>query len=361
LKTIALTDHQTFDGIPEALDFGELFGIRVIPAVELYTGIRRDDGRVHQRRDVLVYFPDTAQFRRRQAAGWDEETWQLFNDGWNRRLDGSQWGDVPIRRVTEWARARGGVPVLAHPGLLSAERFHHEGWAYSAFERLFRETGLAGIEISHSKLPFNENTQRYAPLVRQYNQTHPEDPILFTMGTDSHAPDGIGRANLTEQTVRFVAQELVDGGPDSLHSAILRALQEAAGRIGRQAGLYTKRDEVLNGIYPVDSPRDRPLSVTRIDSEAASDTICAGIKMIDGRPMIIAINRGRQEHHEGKAWGAIDVSDSVLSELDRTPELQLREAITGEEYIRSVADLARNGLRVGLPPMGTQFLIVEGP
>jgi predicted metal-dependent phosphoesterase TrpH len=35
LAAMALTDHDTFDGVPEALDAGRKFGIRVVPGVEL--------------------------------------------------------------------------------------------------------------------------------------------------------------------------------------------------------------------------------------------------------------------------------------------------------------------------------------
>ncbi len=37
LKAIALTDHDTLDGIPEALYYGEKFGIEVIPGIEIST------------------------------------------------------------------------------------------------------------------------------------------------------------------------------------------------------------------------------------------------------------------------------------------------------------------------------------
>ena len=204
LKTIALTDHQCFDGIEQALEIGAMLGVQVIPAIELYTGIRSGD-HLEQRRDILVYFPDVPRFLNWWKQGLDAESWQLFNDGWNRKVDSSQWGDVHVRRVTEWSRAHGGVAVLAHPGLWSSEQFHQEGWSFEAFERLFLETGLDGIEISHSRLPFEENTWRFVPLVQQYNQRHADAPIVFTAGTDSHTPEGIGRANLTEAAVTFMA------------------------------------------------------------------------------------------------------------------------------------------------------------
>ena len=235
LKTIALTDHQCFDGIEQALEIGDMLGVQVIPAIELYTGMRSAwAGRVEQRRDILVYFPDVPRFLSWWRQGLDAESWKLFNDGWNRKLDGSEWGDVPVQRVTDWARAHGGVPVLAHPGLWSRERFHQDGWSFETFEQLFLETGLGGIEISHSRLPFEENTRRFVPLVQRFNQLHPESPIVFTMGTDSHTPEGIGRANLTEAAVAFIAgafaPEAEGSAAPALRKAIVKCLEDAARR-----------------------------------------------------------------------------------------------------------------------------------
>ena len=148
----------------------------------------------------------------------------MFNDGWNRKLDGSKWGDVLVQRVTDWARAHGGVSVLAHPGLWSSERFHQDSWSFEAFEQLFTETGLAGIEISHSRLPFEENTLRFVPLVQHFNQLHPDNPIVFTMGTDSHTPEGIGRANLTKAAIMFIAEAFAPEG--SAASALRKTIVE---------------------------------------------------------------------------------------------------------------------------------------
>jgi hypothetical protein len=61
MKAIAISDHDVFDGQLEAIAAGEIFGIRVIPAIEFYTarpGI-----------EILGFFPDIAQFQRLLAAG----------------------------------------------------------------------------------------------------------------------------------------------------------------------------------------------------------------------------------------------------------------------------------------------------
>jgi len=52
LEAVAITDHDTTDGVPEALAAGEAFGILVIPGVEINTDT--ETGHV----DILGYFLD---------------------------------------------------------------------------------------------------------------------------------------------------------------------------------------------------------------------------------------------------------------------------------------------------------------
>ena len=52
LKALALTDHDTIDGLPEAMAAGQEFGIEVIPGVEI--SARHPNGSMH----ILGYFLD---------------------------------------------------------------------------------------------------------------------------------------------------------------------------------------------------------------------------------------------------------------------------------------------------------------
>ena len=358
LKTIAITDHQCFDGVEQALETGKLLAVQVIPAIELYTGIRRK-ARVEQRRDILVYFPDVPRFLNWWQQGLDAETWQLFNDGWNRKLNGSEWGDVPIRRVTDWARAHGGVPVLAHPGLWSREHFHDNDWSFDAFEQLFLETGLAGIEISHSRLPFEENTKRFVPLVKQFNKQHADNPIVFTMGTDSHTPEGIGRANLTEEAVTYIARAFALERPAALavRTRIVDSLQDATLRITEKMPLYQLRDEVLRHEYAGFQAYERPLAVQRTDVDQPSDTILAGIKEYQGQSVVVAVNAGRREQFAGKDWGSLDVAKVLAIQDAAETVYEFEDLITGERYRFTGSQLVNDGLHVGLQPNAVQFLM----
>ena len=43
LHAIAITDHDTIDGLPEAMAAGELHGVRIVPGVELSTHFGDDE------------------------------------------------------------------------------------------------------------------------------------------------------------------------------------------------------------------------------------------------------------------------------------------------------------------------------
>ena len=50
IDMIAITDHDTVDGIPEAIEAGKKYGVEVIPGLEISSDIR--DREVH----LLAYF-----------------------------------------------------------------------------------------------------------------------------------------------------------------------------------------------------------------------------------------------------------------------------------------------------------------
>jgi hypothetical protein len=54
MRAIAITDHDVFDGVPEALEAGPIFGIDVIPGVEFYTNSPGTE--------IIAWFPDGARF-----------------------------------------------------------------------------------------------------------------------------------------------------------------------------------------------------------------------------------------------------------------------------------------------------------
>ncbi len=236
LTAVAVTDHDTIDGLPEALAAGERLGIRVVPGVE----INLEHERITM--DMLGYF-----LGGRPGAELEAELAELrlYRDERNRRIverlaelgyplgpddlaaaagDGAvgrpHIGEALVRRgyvgsISEaferflsrgapaWVdrrrlslgaalrllRASGGLPVLAHPGIIRTDA--------AGLEHMVREAarlGVAGIECYYPL--HDEATVAFClALADKY-------ALVPTGGSDYHGsvkPDarlGIGSAGL---------------------------------------------------------------------------------------------------------------------------------------------------------------------
>ncbi|MEW5865551.1 MAG: PHP domain-containing protein [Bacillota bacterium] len=221
VTALALTDHDTVDGVFEAASAGRKYQVRVIPGVELSTDI--EDAEIH----ILGYYVDvsSAKFRRalhalregraRRAQKILEKldklgikiplsyVFSLGKDGFVGRSQvframvnlgyarperrygdfekylGKQgaayvehYGFTPREAVAAVLSA-GGVPVLAHPGRTAGDSIVTD----------LIEAGLAGIEAyypTHSP----EIVKRWVAVARRHN-------LIVTGGSDFHgvAPD----------------------------------------------------------------------------------------------------------------------------------------------------------------------------
>jgi hypothetical protein len=65
MRAIAVTDHDVFDGVPEALAAGTIFGVEVIAGIEFYTN--------RPGTEILGWFPDGERFLRWYATGREQE------------------------------------------------------------------------------------------------------------------------------------------------------------------------------------------------------------------------------------------------------------------------------------------------
>jgi hypothetical protein len=220
LRAIAITDHDTVDGLAEALAAGERLGVRVVPGVEV--NIEHDQVTM----DVLGYFlggcPNDqlrerlAELRRyrdernaRIVARLDELGLPLdpedlaalaengavgrphigeamrrrgyvgsISEAFERYLRRGAPAWVDRRRLSlgsalRLLRGSGGLPVLAHPGILRTD----EG----GLERIVRDAarlGLAGIECYYP-LHDGEATARFLALAARYG-------LAPTGGSDYH-------------------------------------------------------------------------------------------------------------------------------------------------------------------------------
>jgi predicted metal-dependent phosphoesterase TrpH len=215
LRTIAVTDHDCLRGYPIAKQFAAGLGLEVIPGVELSSEIGGLD--IH----ILGYFCDIedktlnsrleemkeARYHRAvkivanlnslgldlrfetvaniagdaaigrphiAAAMLKEELIYSFREAFDKYIGYESPAYVEKlamepREVFQMILGAGGLPVLAHPGIISVD------------ERIpqFIRDGLAGIEVFHSE---HSSTVRkhYARYCQKYN-------LAFTGGSDFHS------------------------------------------------------------------------------------------------------------------------------------------------------------------------------
>lgn len=217
LTAIALTDHDTFEGVGEALEAGLSQTVRVIPASEVTAQFK--DQELH----ILAYFPEKAAWKtgplqeklavarqirldrarkmvarlnklgvtielddvlkisgkgsvgrphiarallaRGQVQSYDEAFIRFLNRG------SSAWVDKP-RLASEEAiqliHASGGLAVLAHPGLL------RDGQIPAVLEN----QGIDGVEVYHTK--------HDARLSKRFLEWTRKRGLLATAGSDCH-------------------------------------------------------------------------------------------------------------------------------------------------------------------------------
>ncbi|UVI27847.1 PHP domain-containing protein [Paenibacillus spongiae] len=219
LAAIAITDHDTVDGIEEAMQAGERLGITVVPGVEIstvaggndihilgyYTDWRNEDWRaklsglltVRDRRNdmilerlrslgIAISMDEVLEEAHRQgkdsgsigrphiaAVLLAKGTVSTMQEAFDRYLaSGAQAYANPPRlhpfEAIEWIREAGGTSVIAHPGLYGDD---------GLVEQLIRH-GAEGIEVFHSDHS-PEDEERYGRLARKYN-------LIVTGGSDFH-------------------------------------------------------------------------------------------------------------------------------------------------------------------------------
>ena len=219
LTTIALTDHDTTNGLAEAQAAGATLGVTVIPGIEINTYLPQGRGEAH----VLGYYLDTAnpdlqaflrflrdarvQRGERMVALLREQgydiTWERvrelargtvgrphvalalmekgyaesISDAFNRYISPGRPAYVPRFKMApedavRMLRSVRGVPVLAHPMRLY-------GLEDDLLPRLM-EAGLLGLECYYGD--YDEPTvEHLLALAEQYG-------LVATGGTDYHGP-----------------------------------------------------------------------------------------------------------------------------------------------------------------------------
>ena len=216
LTAIAITDHDTMDGVERAIQRGAELGVEVIPGVELNTDY--DDHEVH----VLGYYLDftnpslqkeLAELRDARVNRMRLMVEKLATVGVQISYDrvreiagegaigrphlaraimeagyASEWEEifqkligrgcpayVPRTKLTPTDAVKlilevGGVPVLAHPGLNDLDEIIPD----------LIKAGLQGMEIYHYDHT-DADIEHYEEMAQQYG-------LFFTGGSDCHGP-----------------------------------------------------------------------------------------------------------------------------------------------------------------------------
>jgi len=228
LAAMALTDHDTVDGLPEAVAAGQEFGVEVIPGVEIsaqFPGgtmhilglfVEYHNGRLDERLAVLkqaridrnpriiaklnaLGIPITMEkvdqisgggqvgrphiARALMEAGYVQDLQEAFDKylGWHRPAYVSKFRFPPEAALAMIREAKG-IPVLAHPFTLGL------GSAY-ALKNLIIELkglGLAGLEVYYSEHT-PEQEALYLKLVRELD-------LQISGGSDFH---GLNKPEIT--------------------------------------------------------------------------------------------------------------------------------------------------------------------
>ena len=228
LTAMALTDHDTVDGLPEAVAAGETLGVEVIPGVEISAqfpggtmhilGLAIDytNGHLDERLAVLqrarternpqivaklnalgipitmarveeisgggqVGRPHIA--RALMEAGYVQDLQEAFDRylGWRKPAYVSKFRFPPEQALAMIKEAKG-IPVLAHPFTLN------QGSAYALKNVIIelKGLGLAGLEVFYSDHT-PEQIALYLKLARELN-------LLITGGSDYH---GLNKPEIT--------------------------------------------------------------------------------------------------------------------------------------------------------------------
>lgn len=219
VTALAMTDHDTVDGIPEAMKAGAEVGIEVIPGIELSS---RFDGRETH---ILGYFFDwqnetlRSRLRRQQTSrhernprvvtklnqlglklsyeevkakagsgsigrphiadvlvekGYVKSVKEAFDRYLAEGAPAYVLRDLPdAREAIGWIREAGGVPVLAHPHWTK-----RQGQELQAMCKTLKDAGLMGIEVFYSTHT-RRQTSEYLELARKLD-------LLLTGGSDFH-------------------------------------------------------------------------------------------------------------------------------------------------------------------------------
>jgi len=242
IKNLALTDHNSFDGVKEAVEEGKKWGINVIPAFEIRVDgdevlgyfidyenkdfireIKIVQNRVSDRVKKIIlklndkginvsfedllerYKPNKNPLEIHLIKYLSEKGYGEIQELWGKYIRETGETYVPIEEVSAPDMIKiiaeyGGVPVLAHPWVSTKSKKLLEE---ENFVKLV-EAGLKGIEIDNGdrdERRDEKTLERIKELAKKYN-------LIITSGSDFHGATLI-KISGTHQIGKFNCDEKV--------------------------------------------------------------------------------------------------------------------------------------------------------
>ena len=235
ITTIAITDHDGVNGISEALDAGKKYGVKVIPSIELSTGMVNEDQQIYmhilgyhininneplkraveeirkkrEERNIKLFRTlnkigfqldkeDLLQRPEQDYVGKPNFALAMTKRGYiNNPKDAFTPGKylrhpeirkihrekIHVKEAISLINGAGGKAVLAHPYKIAFLRCDNEG-DYERLERLLdslQEWGLSGMECYYSTHT-PEQAEKLVEIAKRRG-------LLITSGSDFHGPD----------------------------------------------------------------------------------------------------------------------------------------------------------------------------
>ena len=184
---IALTDHNTTKGVDEAIKVGNIYGVKVIPGMELST--RHKGNRVH----VLGYFRDESykeekflKCLRYFAAGNAKKAMEVINYEVSLACEG---GKPTTQSGIKFLRYFRCVVILAHPVSLDRKVFNN-----------IVDFGFDGIEAKYFRNK-EEDTEYFLKVAK-------EKQMIYTAGTDFHTNKKVDLKHGTLGQIYLEGEEL---------------------------------------------------------------------------------------------------------------------------------------------------------
>lgn len=240
---VALCDHDTFDGLSEAMEMGRRIGVRVIPGIEISACSGEDSvhllgyGTDIHNADLLGELSKCLKSRQERipqiVSKLTEEGIKISVEDVQEKAAGNSIGrphvadamvaagyvkhrneafekylaygkpayvgryEIPVEKAIDLVHSAGGAAVLAHPLI----KGRGENISTEIIEKLTLENGLDGIEVDH---PDQDNVSR--DLLRQLGHRL---GLMRTGGSDYHGTGKIGHALGSETTRHSALQGLV--------------------------------------------------------------------------------------------------------------------------------------------------------